>query len=197
ENQFPANFRRPFLGLLTNSSDSHTIMAMHHSMNYLNNLDNKMCKKFFLCLTVLKINEKICIFASFIFKIKNGVKNDWSCVKCDQMFTYFVISVEVKIDDHENEKKRKKFNYSKLHAFFIKKYNIAVNSTQFIFITALIWNHFYSNQKVFQLYGFDDKKFFCKIFIEFLITIYVINDLVISNIHIVRMIPLITKYVSI
>ncbi|RMZ93043.1 hypothetical protein BpHYR1_012218 [Brachionus plicatilis] len=28
KNQFPANFRRPFLGLLTNSSDSHTILVL-------------------------------------------------------------------------------------------------------------------------------------------------------------------------
>ncbi|RNA21139.1 hypothetical protein BpHYR1_034120, partial [Brachionus plicatilis] len=34
ENQFPADFWRPYLGLLTNSSDSHT-MALHHSMNFL------------------------------------------------------------------------------------------------------------------------------------------------------------------
>ncbi|RNA26119.1 hypothetical protein BpHYR1_021938, partial [Brachionus plicatilis] len=35
ENQFLANFDRPFLVLLTNSSDSHTILALHHpaSMN--------------------------------------------------------------------------------------------------------------------------------------------------------------------
>ncbi|RNA40078.1 hypothetical protein BpHYR1_048812, partial [Brachionus plicatilis] len=33
ENQFPANFGRPFLGLLTNSPHSYIILALHHSMN--------------------------------------------------------------------------------------------------------------------------------------------------------------------
>ncbi|RNA04614.1 hypothetical protein BpHYR1_022482 [Brachionus plicatilis] len=34
ENQFPANFGRPLLNLLTNSSDSHIILTLHLSMNW-------------------------------------------------------------------------------------------------------------------------------------------------------------------
>ncbi|RNA44518.1 hypothetical protein BpHYR1_051256 [Brachionus plicatilis] len=33
KSEFPANFGRPFLDLLTIPSDSHIILALHHSMN--------------------------------------------------------------------------------------------------------------------------------------------------------------------
>ncbi|RMZ98348.1 hypothetical protein BpHYR1_000514, partial [Brachionus plicatilis] len=72
ENQFPANLGRPFLGLLTNSSDSHIMLAVPHLINcqllrkdgllkqYLDNLKYYENKSF----SSSKIGEKSVILAN-------------------------------------------------------------------------------------------------------------------------------------